>query len=87
MSVGLPFLLLAGAGLHFHVSSLLAYITYAWRANGLRAGTIAGHLAADKLFHRQERGFELFLRPLVDSRCVKGSHSLSRRGWDHVAYT
>ena len=36
-------------------------MAYAWGTDGLTAGTIAGHLAAVKLFHRQERGFELFL--------------------------
>ena len=46
----------------FHVSSLLAYIAYAWGSNGLAIGTIPGHLAAVKCFYRQERGLELFIR-------------------------
>ena len=62
MSVGLPVFLLAEAGEDFHVRSLLAYIAYAWGTNELTADTISGHLAAVKVFHRQERGLELFLR-------------------------
>ena len=62
MSVGLPVFILAGAGGDSHVRSLLAFIAYAWGTNGLTAGTIAGHLAAVKFFHRQKRGLELFLR-------------------------
>ena len=62
VSTNLPDFLLAGAGGESHVRSLLAYIAYAWGANVLTAGTIAGHLAAVKFFHRQERGLEIFLR-------------------------
>ena len=62
MSVGLPIFLLVSTGGDSHVRSLMAYITYAWGTNGLTAGTIAGHLAAVKLFHCQEPGRELFLR-------------------------
>ena len=54
--------LLAGAGGDSHARSLLTYIAYAWGTNWLTAGTIAGHLAAVKFFHHQERGLELFLR-------------------------
>ena len=50
MSVGLPVFILAGASGDSHVHLLLAYIAYAWSNNGLTAGTIAGHLAAGKLF-------------------------------------
>ena len=62
MSVGLPVFLLAGAGEDSHVRSLLAYTAYAWGTNGLTAGTIAGHLATVKCFHRKERGLEQFFR-------------------------
>ena len=70
--------LLAGAGGDSDVRSLLAYIAYAWGTDGLTAGTIAGHLAAVKLFHRQERGLELFLRHpwIVDAlKGVTRSHA------------
>ena len=46
VSVGLPVFPLAGVGVNSHVSSLVAYIAYAWSSNGLAAGTIASHLAA-----------------------------------------
>ena len=62
MSVGLPVFLLTGTGGDSHEPSLLAYIAYGWGTNGLMAGTIAGHLAAVKFFHRLERGLGLFLR-------------------------
>ena len=62
MNAVLPVFLLAGAGADSYVRLLLAYIAYVWGTNGLAAGTIAGHLAAVKFFHRQERGLELFLR-------------------------
>ena len=61
VSVGLPVFLLAGAGGDSYLRLLLAYITYAWGTNGLTVGTIAGHLAAVKFLHRQERRLELFL--------------------------
>ena len=59
-SVGALVSLLAGAGVDSHVSSLVAYIAYAWDTNGLTEGPTAGDLAV-KFFHRQERGLELFL--------------------------
>ena len=91
MSVGLPVFILAGASGDSHVHLLLACIAYAWSNNGLTAGTIAGHLAAGKLFRRQERGLELFLHHpgIVDRDVkgdVKGGHSFSRRDRDQVAY-
>ena len=60
VGVGLPVFLLAGADVDSHVSSLLACTAYAWSTNELTAGTIVGHLAAVKFFHRQARGLELF---------------------------
>ena len=62
MSVGLPVIFLDRAGGDLDVRSLLAYIAFARGTNGLTVGTIAGHLTAVKVFHRQERGLELFLR-------------------------
>ena len=88
VSVDLPVVLLAGKGEDIDVSLLLAYIAYAWGTSGLVAGAIAGHLAAVKYFHRQERGLKLFLRlpRIVDalngvprSRTVAGTKSRIRR--------
>ena len=71
--MGLSVFLLAGVGVDSHASSLLAYIAYAWGANGLTVGTIAGHLAAGKFFYRHERGFKLFLRPPWILDALKGA--------------
>ena len=39
-------------------------MAYAWSTKAPTSATIAGHLAAVKLFHHYEREFELFLRHL-----------------------
>ena len=83
--MGRPVFLLAWAGGGFHLHSLLVYIAYAWSTNGLTAGAI-GRSAAAKLFRRQERGLELFLRHPLNSRRVERGHSFSCRGQDQVAY-
>ena len=62
VSGGLPFFLLSKVGVNYHASPFLAYIAHAWGSEGLTAGTIAGHLAVAKLFHRLGRRLELFLR-------------------------
>ena len=62
VSGGLPFFLLSKVGVNYHASPFLAYIAHAWGSEGLTEGTIAGHLAVAKLFHRLGRGLELFLR-------------------------
>ena len=51
----------AGAGVDSHVSSFVVYIAYAWGTNRLATGTIIGHSAGAKFFHRKERGLELCL--------------------------
>ena len=53
MSMGPPLFLLAGVGGGSHVRSLLVYIAYVLgTTGGITAGTIAGHLAVVKFFHR-----------------------------------
>ena len=72
VSVGLSFFTLTGARGESHARSLLTYIAYASIINGLMAGTIAGHLAAVKFFHRQERELELFSRHPGIADALKG---------------
>ena len=83
--MSLPIFLLAGTGRDSHEPSLLAYIAYGWGTNGLMAGTIAGHLATLKFFHRQERRLELFLRhPWVVDALKRVTRSRAEAGPSRV---